>query len=67
MPGDLVGRVPQEIRVVEARQTALTCARAERPRAAHLVARGRLRLGDQLLLVERALEAAAQRCACVRS
>ena len=67
VPGDLRGGVPQEVGVGEASPRRARPRSAATPRRDELLARERLRLGDQLLLVERRLEAAAQRAACVRS
>jgi hypothetical protein len=60
MPDDLRGGMPQEVGVSERRPDAIDRAGGN-ARCDELPARERLRLGDELLAVERRFEAAAQR------
>ena len=60
VPGDLGGGVAQEVRVGERGPDALAVRRGD-ARGRELLARERLRLGDELVAVERRLEPAPQR------
>ena len=61
VPGDFLGRVPQEVRGGEALPGARDLRRGDAAAGGEQLARAVLRLAHELVLVDRALEAAAQR------